>query len=197
MLNLGIAAATFIVIFPAELPDKTLVATLIMGTRYRPAAVWAGAAAAFAFHVALAATIGGFFALLPRRPVQGVVAVVLAVGGGILLLRPEEPEEEEGEHLAERVPPSNRRVMASAFALIFAAEWGDISQVLTANLAARYHDAISVAAGSLVALWAAAGLAVVAGRSVVKVVPLSLVRRVAGAVLLVFAVLSAVEAIRG
>lgn len=196
-MHLGAAAATFIVVFPAELPDKTLVATLIMGTRYRPLAVWAGAAAAFAIHVALAATVGGFFALLPRRPVQGVVAAVLAVGAAILLLRPEQPEEVEGEELAERVAPSNRRVAASAFALIFAAEWGDISQVLTANLAARYHDAVSVAAGSLIALWAAAAFAVVAGRSVVRVVPLSLVRRVAGAVLLVFAVLSAVAAVRG
>ena len=196
-MHLGAAAATFIVIFPAELPDKTLVATLIMGTKYRPLAVWAGAAAAFAIHVAIAAAAGGVFALLPRRLVQGVVAGVLTIGAGILLLRPEQPEEAEGEELAGRVPPSDRRVMASAFALVFAAEWGDISQVLTANLAARYHDALSVAAGSLAALWLAAAIGVVAGRSVVRVVPLSLVRRVAGAVLLVFAVLSAVEAVRG
>jgi len=196
-VHLGAAAATFIVVFPAELPDKTLVATLIMGTRYRPLAVWVGAAAAFAVHVAIAAAVGGAFALLPRRLVQGVVAGVLAVGAAILLLRPEQPEEAEGEELAARVPPSDRRVAASAFALVFAAEWGDISQVLTANLAARYHDALSVAAGSLAALWLAAAIGVVAGRSVVRVVPLSLVRRVAGAVLLVFAVLSAVEAVRG
>lgn len=196
-MHLGAAAATFIVIFPAELPDKTLVATLIMGTRYRPAAVWAGAASAFAVHVAIAASAGGLFALLPRRLVQAVVAVVLGIGAAILLFRSEASEEEEGEELAERAPPSNRRVAASAFALIFAAEWGDISQVLTANLAARYHDPVSVAVGSLAALWLAAGVAVLAGRSLVRVVPLDLVRRVAGAVLVVFAVLSAAEAIRG
>ncbi|MBV8959083.1 MAG: TMEM165/GDT1 family protein [Actinobacteria bacterium] len=196
-MHLGAAAATFIVIFPAELPDKTLIATLIMGTRYRPLAVWSGAAAAFAVHVAVAATVGGVFALLPKRLVQGVVAGVLAVGAGILLFRAEKEDEKAGEELAAKGPPSNRRVAASAFALIFAAEWGDISQVLTANLAARYHDPLSVALGSVTALWLAAGVAVLAGRSLVKRVPLEMVRRVAGAVLLVFAVLSAVEAIRG
>ena len=196
-MHLGAAAATFIVIFPAELPDKTLIATLIMGTRYRPLAVWSGAAAAFAVHVAVAVTVGGVFALLPKRLVQGVVAGVLALGAGILLFRSEKEDEEAGEELAAKGPPSNRRVAASALGLIFAAEWGDISQVLTANLAARYHDPLSVALGSVTALWLAAGVAVLAGRSLVKRVPLELVRRVAGVVLLVFAVLSAVEAIRG
>lgn len=196
-MHLGAAAATFIVIFPAELPDKTLVATLVLGTRHRPAAVWLGAAAAFAVHVALAATAGGLFALLPRRLVHAVVAIVLAAGGALLLFRPERAEEEAGESMAQRAPPGDRRVVGTAFLLVFAAEWGDISQVLTANLAARYHDPFSVAAGALAALWTAAGLAVLAGRSLARVVPLALVRRVAGAVLLVFAVLTAIGAIRG
>jgi putative Ca2+/H+ antiporter (TMEM165/GDT1 family) len=189
-MHLGAAAASFVVVFPAELPDKTLVATLVMGTRHRPLAVWAGAAAAFAVHVALAVSAGSLLALLPGRLVHGLVAAAFLAGAAVLLLGKEEAEEHAGEALAERVAPSARRVAASAFVVILVAEFGDISQVLTANLAARYHDAVGVAVGSLAALWLAAGVALVAGRSLVRVVPLALVRRVAGALLLVFAGLS-------
>ena len=48
-MDWGSAVTAFVVVFPAELPDKTMVATLVLTTRYRrPLAVWCGAVSAFA-----------------------------------------------------------------------------------------------------------------------------------------------------
>ena len=83
--------------------------------------------------------------------------------------------------------------------MLFAAEWGDASQIATAGLVARHRGvahAIATGVGAWVALVAVAALAVVAGKLVVKRVPLHLVHRVAGVLFAVFAVLAAVAAIR-
>jgi hypothetical protein len=91
-VDLAVALTTFVVIFPAELPDKSLFASLVLGTRFRPLPVFCGVAAAFALHVVIAVTIGGVFALLPQRLVLFVVAALFAVGS-VLLLRGREEEE--------------------------------------------------------------------------------------------------------
>ena len=41
-MDLAVAATTFALIFPVELPDKTFVASLVLATRYRPLLVWVG-----------------------------------------------------------------------------------------------------------------------------------------------------------
>ena len=67
-MSLAIAATVFAVIFLSELPDKTALASLLLGSRYRPAWVFAGVAAAFAVHVGLAVAAGSLLALIPHRP---------------------------------------------------------------------------------------------------------------------------------
>ena len=44
-MNVVTALAVFGVIFTAELPDKTMVASLVLGTRFRPLFAWLGIAA--------------------------------------------------------------------------------------------------------------------------------------------------------
>ena len=56
------------------------------------------------------------------------------------------------------------RIAVTAFTVIFVAEWGDLTQLLTANLAAHYHDPLSVATGAVLALWTASAIAVTSGR---------------------------------
>src|SRR6201993_2225243 len=85
-VSLAIAATVFAVISTAELPDKTALASLILGSRYRPTWVFTGVAAAFAVHVGLAIAAGSLLALLPHRPVEIVVAAAFAIGA-VLLLR--------------------------------------------------------------------------------------------------------------
>lgn len=193
----------FGVIAIAELPDKSLFASLVLGTRYRARWVFAGVAAAFLVHVVIAVAAGGVLTLLPHRVVEVVVTVLFALGAGILLLGREEETVEEGlEEGADaarqlRAEPTFRRVALTSFGVVFVGEWGDITQIATANYAAKYDDPLSVALGATLGLWAVAALAVTAGKKVLDHVPLTFVRRAAGVVLLVFAGLSAVNVVRG
>jgi putative Ca2+/H+ antiporter (TMEM165/GDT1 family) len=189
------ALAVFPVIFLGELPDKTMFASLVMASRGRALAVWVGAAAAFVVHVAIAVTIGvGLFTILPMRVVDAVVAVLFAAGAVWAFTATEAPDETA---LVAAEAASHRRVVSTAFAVIFIAEWGDLTQILTANLAARYHSPVSVAVGAVLALWAVAGLAVLGGRNLIQRFSVTTVRRVTGVILVALALVSAWEAIHG
>jgi putative Ca2+/H+ antiporter (TMEM165/GDT1 family) len=181
-VQLNVVFAVFPIIFLGELPDKTMFASLILSTRGRPALVWVGAAAAFAVHVVIAVTIGvAIFHLLPHRAVQAIVAAMF-FAGAVLALREARKERDE-EELVKREVASHQRVAVTAFVVIFLAEWGDLTQILTANLAAHYHNALSVGVGALLALWLVAALAVAAGQSVLRVVNIATVRIVTAVVL--------------
>lgn len=193
-MDFGVAATVFALLLPAELPDKTFVATLVLATRYRGAPVWLGVTAGFFVQTVVAVVAGGLISLAPRRPVLALSALLFAVGSFVLLRGKESEEINEGARLAEEAPPTARRIALTSFAVLFAAEWGDISQLLTASLTARYDAPLSVFVGAWLALAAVAGLAVVAGRSLLRVVPLSLVRRIAGALFAVLSVVTAAEA---
>jgi putative Ca2+/H+ antiporter (TMEM165/GDT1 family) len=185
-MSLAIAATVFAVIFPAELPDKTALASLVLGSRYRPSWVFAGVAAAFAVHAALAVAAGSLIGLLPHRPVEGVVAA-LFVAGAVLLLRGRH-ESDDDEHVElHGKEPGFWRVAWTGFGVILVAEFGDLTQIATATLAARFHDPLSVGIGAVLALWAVAGLAIVGGRSLLKVLPVKWLGRGAAAVLLALA----------
>jgi putative Ca2+/H+ antiporter (TMEM165/GDT1 family) len=185
-VDLAVVFAVFPIIFLGELPDKTMFASLVLATRGRPAMVWVGTAAGFAVHVVIAVTIGvALFHLLPKRALDAIVAAMFLVGG-ILALR-EAAKEREEEEIVEKEVASHRRVVVSAFLVIFLAEWGDLTQILTANLAAHYHDPLSVAVGAVLALWAVAGLAVVSGQSVLRFVNIGTIRVVTAVVLFALA----------
>jgi Ca2+/H+ antiporter, TMEM165/GDT1 family len=200
-MSLAVAAIAFGVVFLAELPDKSMIASLVLGTRFRPLYVWVGAAAAFAVHVVIAVAAGGALALLPHRLVQGIVAVLFVAGAAILLFGNEAHQEEAGldesGNVVEIAVPTLRRVASVSFAVIFVGEWGDITQIATANLAAKYHDPIGVGVGALLGLWTVVAIGVFAGSKLVERVPLALVRRITGVILAVLGAISAVAAIRG
>jgi putative Ca2+/H+ antiporter (TMEM165/GDT1 family) len=190
---MGLAAiiTSFLIILPAELPDKTVIACLVLGSRYRPGYVFAGAAAAFTLQVALAVTVGGLLSLLPHQPIQIIVAVLFVVGAVILL---RQKQADSDEYVEDR---QSRRtflpVALTSFGIVFVAEFGDLTQIVTANLAARYNDPIAVGIGATAGLWVAAGLAIVGGRSLLKVLPVKWLSRGAAAVLLVLAGLTVAQ----
>ena len=174
--------AVYPLIFLGELPDKTMFASLVMSTRGRPFSVWLGAAGAFAVHVVIATTIGvALFHVLPHQALDAFVAA-LFLGGAVLALR-EAAKERREKALVEKEAASHRRVVVTAFVVIFVAEWGDITQILMANLAAHYHDALSVGLGGLFALWTVSALAVVSGQSLLRFVNIATVRIVTAVVL--------------
>jgi len=195
-VNPAVAAAVFPVIFLGELPDKTMFASLVMATRGRPFAVWVGATAAFAVHVVIATTVGVLLIdILPHRAVEVAVALTFFAGAGFALyggLRGGEDPEQAGS--AQDV--MRRRTAMTTFVLIFLAEWGDLTQVLTVNLAARYHSPWSVGLGALVAMAAVAGIAVAGGHGLLRFVNVSVVRVITGVVLITLGCYAAWAALR-
>ncbi|MGP3947391.1 TMEM165/GDT1 family protein [Streptomyces sp. 7N604] len=191
MISLSIVALVFGVVFLAELPDKTALAGLMLGTRYRASYVFAGVAAAFAVHVTLAVAAGSVLTLLPHRLVQAVVGVLFLAGAAMLLFRRDEAE----ETIRKPADQGFWKVSGAGFMLILVAEFGDLTQIMTANLAARYDDPLSVALGAVPALWAVAGLGILGGRTLMKHVPLRLITRVAAVTMLALAGFSLYEAV--
>ena len=189
-----ILATVFGLVFIGELPDKTMFASLVLAARGHRGLVWLGAAAAFLVHAAIAVTLGGvLFTLLPERVVQAVAAL-LFLGGAIWALRARDDDDDEEQGNGQRF--GGFRTAVTAFVVIFIAVWGDLTQILTANLAAKYHDPIGVGVAATAALWAVAGVAMFAGKLLAKL-PVVLVRRVTGIVLLILAALTAYSAITG
>jgi putative Ca2+/H+ antiporter (TMEM165/GDT1 family) len=188
-VDFAVVFAVFPIIFIGELPDKTMFASLVMSTRGRPALVWVGAAAAFAVHVVIAVTIGvALFHLLPHRVLDAVVAGMFLVGAALAVREAiKENKERQDEEIVEREVASHRRVAVTAFLVIFLAEWGDLTQILTANLAAHYHNPFSVGVGAVLALWAVAALAVIGGQSLLRYVNLFTIRIVTAVVLVALA----------
>jgi putative Ca2+/H+ antiporter (TMEM165/GDT1 family) len=198
--DLGIAATTFAAIFPAELPDKTLVATLVLSTRYRPFPVWVGVASAFFVQSLVAVLFGGLLTLLPRLVVLLAVTALFAVGAFVMLRgasRAAAEVAEEERTLAEAADARGSRwVVLTSFLVLFAAEWGDLSQLITAGLAARYSSGLSVFVGSWVALCLVAAIAVLVGNQLAHRLPFALIRRLAGSLFAALALITLVEAIR-
>lgn len=188
-------AVVFGAVFLAELPDKTALAGLVLGTRYRASYVFAGVAAAFAVHVALAVAAGSVLTLLPQQIVQALTGV-LFLGGAAMLLMAEGGA--DGDAAIRK--PENRsfwKVSGAGFMLILVAEFGDLTQIMTANLAARYDDPLSVGIGAVLALWSVAAIGIVGGKALMRRVPLKLITRVAALVMLALGLWSLWEAIAG
>ncbi|KQV05681.1 MULTISPECIES: TMEM165/GDT1 family protein [unclassified Kitasatospora] len=194
-MSLTIAAITFGIVFLAELPDKTALASLVLGTRYRASYVFAGIAAAFALQVGLALVAGSLLALLPQRWVEGVTGL-LFLAGAVMLLWPQGDEEEDGE-AKEPSSDSFWKVAGASFLVVAVAEFGDLTQIMTANLAAKYADPLSVGIGAWLALCTVSGIAILGGQKLLQYVPMKVIVRVAASIMLLMAGISLFKALAG
>ncbi len=193
LISITVTALVFGVIFLAELPDKTALAGLVLGTRYRASYVFAGVAAAFLLHVVLAVAAGSVLTLLPQQIVHAITGVLFLGGAAVLLMKKDEDEEE----IRKPADQSFWKVAGTGFMLILVAEFGDLTQIMTANLAARYDDPVSVGLGAVLGLWAVAGLGIVGGKALMKRVPLRLITQIAALLMLGLGVWSLYEAVAG
>jgi len=151
-------AAVFATVFVAELPDKTALAAMLLGARRRPSAVFVGVAAAFVVQSAASVAFGGLFALLPGRWVRAGAGVLFLVFAVAMWRR--RPEKMDADGAAA---PGFWRTAALSFGVIFVAEWGDLTQLATAALAARYRAPLTVFLAATSALWAVSALAIFLG----------------------------------
>ena len=198
--SLSSALRAFVTVFPAELPDKTMVATIVLVTRYRrPLPVWTGAVAAFAIHVTVAVAAGKLLSLLPGTVVSIAVAVMFTVGAIVLLRSAREAagDEEDEERELANLAASPRGALLGSFGLILLAEWGDLTQLATASLAARSGDPIATGIGAWLALASVAAIAVVFGKRLVARFELSKINYVGAAVFAALAVWTIIELLVG
>ena len=197
-MSVAIALTAFLLIFPIELPDKTFIATLVLSTRYQPLPVWIGVVSAFAVQTVVAVTLGGLLGQLPRTPVE-IFAALMFLVGGLILIRgagKADAEEAETEHEFEtktRAGIHGWQVVGTSFLVLFVAEWGDLSQLLTAGLVVKYQDPVSVGVGAFLALATVSALGAVLGRALLKRIRLATIRRVGGGLCLLLAVVSLLQ----
>ena len=192
------ALLVFAAIFVVELPDKTFIATLVLSTRFRPLSVWIGVVLAFLVQTLVAVTIGGLLAQLPKRPVEAFAAVMFLVGGIILLRgagKADEEEKETEEEFAHKGAATavGLKAVAVSFSVLFLAEWGDLSQLLTASMVLRFHEPLSVFLGAFLALATVSGLAALLGRALLAKVRLSVIRRIGGVVCLLLSAMTVLQ----
>ena len=195
---LVVAATAFALIVPVELPDKTFVATLVLATRHPPIPVYVGVVSAFGVQCLVATVFGRMFALLPVRPVRLVAAVLFAAGAVVLVRQAWRSRHTTAapEYAMGLDEPGRRGVRAAvaSFLVLFAAEWGDLSQILTAGLVAGGNPAVPVFVGSWLGLATVSGAAVLVGRVLLRYVRLALLRYLAAGVCGVLAVVTALAA---
>jgi putative Ca2+/H+ antiporter (TMEM165/GDT1 family) len=189
-LTAGLTA--FGLIVPVELPDKTFVATLVLATRYPSMPVWLGVSSAFLVQCVVAVAAGGLLSLLPALPVQIGAATLFAIGAIVLIVGARKVDRDEAaqeKEYAGKISGSRTgwRAAGASFLVLFAAEWGDLSQLLTISLVAQYHDHVSVFIGAWLALLTVSGLAVIAGRVLLRYLRLSVLHYIGAGVCLVLA----------
>jgi Ca2+/H+ antiporter, TMEM165/GDT1 family len=200
-MDLTVAAVAFATIFLVELPDKTFIAALVLSTRFRPLAVWLGVGLAFGVQTLLAVTAGALATLLPDGVIRTVALAIFLVGAFVLFRTAgnadaEEKQTEEeyaAKAGADDAPRSFVKATVASFLILFAAEWGDLSQLLTISLVTRYDDHVSVFVGAWVALLAVSGLAVLAGRVLLRYLRLSVLHYIGGTVCLLLAAFTVYE----
>jgi Ca2+/H+ antiporter, TMEM165/GDT1 family len=197
-MDLAILAATFGAIFVVELPDKTFIAALVLSTRYKPLAVWIGVGLAFGVQTLVAVTVGALATLLPDVLIKSIAIVIFLVGAFVLLRTAPGADAAEKDAEAEYEakagePKSFVKAAVASFLVLFAAEWGDLSQLLTISFVTRYHNHVSVFIGAWAALLTVSGLAIVAGRVLLRYLRLAVLHYIGAAVCLLLAVLTLVE----
>ena len=201
MIDPLVVALAFGAIFVVELPDKTFIATLVMSTKMRPLFVWIGVGLAFMVQTAVAVGIGKAASFLPEQLIHTVAAVMFVIGAIILFRAARTADADEGAQEDEFAAKSDSaahglKVVVTSFLVLFAAEWGDLSQLLTISLVAKYDDPVSVFLGAWGALLAVSGLAVIVGRLLLQRIRLSVLHYVGAAVCVFMAALTVWEMTR-
>ena len=189
-----VVGLTFLAIFVVELPDKTFLATLVLATKYRPILVWIGVSLAFLVQTTVAVLLGHAVSFLPEEVVQAAAGLMFLVGAVILIREGRSHQEAAAsDEEIETKPVHGWRAVLASFLVLFAAEWGDLSQLLTISLVAKYEEPVAVFLGALSALLLVSGLAVVAGRQLQRFVKLHVLHYIGAGVCVLLAAITAYE----
>ncbi len=172
-MHYSLIASTFAIMFLAELPDKSMISSIIMGSRLAPIRVFIGAAAAFLIQMIISVTVGGLVARAPRKPLDLVIGLLFLAGAGLIIKDMKTRAAEKEEALAKGTSKMGFvPQIFLAFVVTFAGEFGDLTQIVTANLAAKTADPISVGIGSFLGVITSTSLGIFFGSKVLSKVPI-------------------------
>ena len=181
----SVALSTFSLIALAEFGDKSQLVCMTLAMRHRHLPVMLGAAVAFLLLNGLAVVFGaGVATWVPERLIAAIVALVF-IGFGVHTLR----NGADGVR-PELLEAPRHGVFLTTLMLIFAAEFGDKTQLAVAGLAGTLAP-LPVWTGATAALILVSALGVWAGHTVLRRVPLRWIHRMAGGLFLLFGVLAA------
>lgn len=180
MLSVSLIFTTFCIIFVAELPDKTALATLILSTKYRARDVIVGAWLAFLVQTIVGVAAGSVLTFLPTQPIRIASGIGFLVFSFLAFRRKQEDELQEEEKASNVLAKSKRPIWLISFLVIFAAEWGDLTQLATAALVAQNRHPAEVGIGAVLALWAVTVLAAYSGAKIGRVLKPRLLNLLSG-----------------
>lgn len=176
-MNIGAFLGIFALMFLLELPDKTMIATIVMSTRARPTSIVIGASAGFVVQMGIAVGAGGLLTLLPVHVKDLIVGLLFLGGAAYLLFTRESTAEEAGTREAMVEQTSTRlREIATAFSVIFIAEFGDLTQIQAANFTIKTHQPLEVFLAGSLALIGVSFLGAYGGQFLQRVVPIKWIR---------------------
>lgn len=178
----------FSVIFLIELPDKTALAALLLATRHRPLPIFLGTATAFSIQTIVAVAAGSLLSLLPRDPIRIGAGILFLIMAAVLVRQNLKKAEAEEAREVAQVERRRRQPFVTAFTVVFVAEWGDLSQLATAALQARFLQPLLVFTAALLALWLVSALAVSLGNRLGAWVPERPLQFVAAGIMVLVAI---------
>jgi len=193
MLATGLA--TFVIIFLAELPDKTALAALALATRMSIRDVILGGWAAFLVQTIIAVAGGSLISQLPERPIRVAAGVGFLVFAVLALRRDEEAEMAE-ERRDVQATRRQRPGWITAFLVIFAAEFGDLTQLATAALVAQSRQPVAVFFGALPALMLVTVIAAAVGNRVGRYLSGAVIQKVSAGLFAIVGIVVLVTALR-
>ncbi|HVA70555.1 MAG TPA: TMEM165/GDT1 family protein [Acidimicrobiales bacterium] len=184
-MNVGTFLGIFALMFLLELPDKTMIATIVMSTRARPSSIVVGASVGFVVQMAIAVGAGGLLTLLPAHVKDIIVGALFLGGAAYLFFSHESKAEQVGEARALSEHPATRlKEIVTAFGVIFVTEFGDLTQIQAANLTVKTRQPLEVFFAGSLAMISVSFIGAYGGKFLQRVVPLAWIRRGGGLIFL-------------
>jgi len=187
MFPLSVVFSTFCLLFVSELPDKTSIATLILAAKYKVRDVVLGAWLAFLVQTAVGVAAGSVLTFLPLRPIRIVSGLGFLVFAYLAFRQKDRQDEErqEEQEATQQLGRAQRAGWIVSFLVIFAAEWGDLTQVATAALVAETGHPFAVGLGAVLALWTVTVVVAFAGARLARCVRPRLLNLISGALFVI------------
>ena len=184
----AVSGSSYLLIFAAEIGDKSQLVCMILAAKYRALPVMLGSVLAFMLLNTLAVTFGlAIASWIPEALMAAIVAILFAIFG-IHALRVEEEPDDDNVEISK-----GHSIFITTFLLITVAEFGDKTQLAVVALSSTSIP-VAVWIGSTVALITTSALGIWAGRTVLQRIPITFIHRISGVIFILLSLFAAYNA---